>query len=92
MPNKLIFRKHAIQRMFERSISVDDVQAVLSAGKVIQSYPDDTPYPSRLLLGWCENRPIHIVAADTPEGETVIITAYQPDPTLWEADFERKKP
>ena len=49
MSNKLIFRKHALKRMFLRSIRVDDVRAVLSGGKSIIDYPDDTPYSSRLM-------------------------------------------
>lgn len=92
MSNKLIFRKHALQRMFQRSIRVEDVHAVLSGGKSIIDYPDDSPYPSRLMLGWCGERPIHVVAADTTESETIIITVYEPDPALWEPGFERKKP
>ena len=92
MSNKLVFRKHALQRMFQRSIRVDDVRAVLSGGKSIIDYPDDTPNSSRLMLGWCGERPIHVVAADTPESETIVITVYEPDPALWEAGFERKKP
>ncbi|HQU79105.1 MAG TPA: DUF4258 domain-containing protein [Azonexus sp.] len=52
MSNKLIFRKHALQRMFQRSISTGDVDSVLVDGKCIIAYPDDTPYPSRLVLGW----------------------------------------
>ena len=92
MSNKLIFRKHALQRMFQRSISMADVNAVLSEGKCIISYPDDTPYPSRLVLGWRGERPIHIVAADTAESETIVITVYEPDSALWAPGFERKKP
>lgn len=65
---------------------------MLSGGKSIVDYPDDTPYSSRLMLGWCGERPIHVVAADTPESETIVITVYEPDPALWEAGFERKKP
>lgn len=92
MSNKLIFRKHALQRMFQRSISTAEVSAVLIDGKCIIAYPDDTPYPSRLLLGGRGERPIHVVAADTPESETIVITVYEPDPALWEPGFERKKP
>lgn len=92
MSNRLIFRKHALQRMFQRSISTADVAAVLTEGKCIIDYPEDTPYPSRLMLGWRGERPIHIVAADTPENETIVITVYEPDPALWEPGFERKKP
>jgi hypothetical protein len=92
MSNQLIFRKHALQRMFQRSISTTDVAAVLEDGKCIIAYPDDTPYPSRLMLGWRGERPLHIVAADTPENETIVITVYEPDLTLWEPGFERRKP
>lgn len=92
MTKKLIFRKHAVQRMFQRSIAVEDVRAVLANGKTIIDYSDDQPYPSRLMLGWRGTRPIHVVAADTEDGETILITVYEPDPALWEPGFERKKP
>lgn len=53
-PQPLIFRGHAIQRMFERAVTVDDVVLVLREGETIESYPDDKPYPSRLVLGWVD--------------------------------------
>ena len=90
--NRLVFRKHALQRMFQRAISMMDVHSVLADGRCIIDYPDDNPYPSRLMLGWCGTRPIHVVAADTPEGETIVITVYEPDASLWESNFERRKP
>jgi hypothetical protein len=77
--------------MFERSIQPDDVHRALDEGKVIVDYPDDKPYGSRLMLGWSGNRPIHVVAADTPDNETIIITVYEPDPTFWDPGFERRK-
>ena len=92
MTQRLIYRKHALQRMFERSIYPADVRRILEEGKTIVDYPDDKPYGSRLMLGWSNNRPIHIVAANTPESETIIITVYEPDPALWESGFERRKP
>lgn len=74
--------------MFERGISEDDVQTALSAGKVIEDYPDDYPLPSCLWLGYINSRPIHIVFADNPaQGERIIITVYEPEPTQWTADF-----
>jgi hypothetical protein len=75
-----------------RSISVEDVRAVVDSGEIIKEYPDDTPYPSRLLLGWVNVRPLHVVAADNPvEGEMIVITAYEPDPAQWEPDFKRRR-
>ena len=88
---RLIFRVHALQRMFERRITVEDVRTVVSNGEVIQNYPEDKPYPSRLLLGWRGARPIHVVVAEDSEaGILVIVTAYEPDPVQWDAGFKRK--
>ncbi len=89
---KLSFRLHALKSMFERSISVDEVRDVVDNGEVIKEYADDQPYLSRLILGWIEKRPLHIVAADNDaDEETIIITAYEPNPTVWEDDFKRKR-
>lgn len=88
----LIFRVHAIQGMFQRRISLDDVYHVLATGEVIENYPHDIPYPSRLVLGWCGPMPIHVVAADNVETkETIVITIYEPDLTQWETGFKRRK-
>jgi hypothetical protein len=79
--------------MFERRISTDDVKAVIGSGETIEDYPDDRPYPSRLVLGWRGARPLHVIVADNlSENELIVITAYEPDPELWEADFRRRKP
>ncbi len=87
-----VYRVHAIERMVERGISDEDVGRVLVQGKEIESYPDDLPYPSRLVLGWHGTRPIHVVAADNmADNETIIITVYEPDPDRWELGFERRK-
>jgi len=88
----LVFRIHAVQRMFQRGISLEDVCQVLSTGKAIEDYPDDTPCPSRLVLGWCGSRPVHVVVADSRETQkTIIITVYEPDRSQWEAGFKRRK-
>ena len=89
---RLIFRLHAVQRMFERAVSKEDVRQALVTGKVIETYPDDKPYPSRLMLGWSGARPIHVVVADNPEQhETIVITVYEPDLDRWEPGFEKRR-
>lgn len=86
-----IFRVHALKRMFERAVSVDEVKAVLGSGETIAEYPDDTPYPSRLTLGRVGRRPLHVVAAyNAADDETIVITVYEPDPAEWSPDFRRK--
>ena len=87
----LIFRVHAIQRMAQRGISVEDVRCVLDTGEVIEDYPGDYPYPSALVLGWARGCAMHVVAATSPS-ERIVITVYEPDPARWEPDFKRRKP
>lgn len=89
---KLTFRVHAIQRMFQRHIGIDDVHRVLENGETIEEYPEDTPYPSRLVLGWCGRRPLHIVVADNNDSEeSIIVTVYEPSQNEWKSGFRRRK-
>jgi hypothetical protein len=88
----LVFRVHAVQRMFQRGISKDDVMRALRDGNVIEEYLEDQPYPSRLIMGWSGSRPLHVVASDNPTAqETIIITVYEPDPEKWDLSFRRRR-
>ena len=91
--SRFVYRVHALQRMFEREIERSVVESVIHSGTTIESYPEDTPYPSRLVLGWDRDRPIHVVVADNLlDEETMVITVYQPDPMRWDASFSRRQP
>lgn len=91
------FTDHARREMetepFGR-ILTDELLAALDSGEIIEEYADDVPYPSCLVFGHTPGgRPLHVVCAPvTEEGRLIIITAYQPDPVRWEADFRRRTP
>jgi hypothetical protein len=88
---KIIFRTHAVKRMFQRRVDEKDVRSVLETGEIIEVYSDDTPYPSCLILGWLGNRPLHVVAADnTADDETIVITVYEPEQDKWTPNFKRR--
>jgi hypothetical protein len=90
---RIIFRIHAIERMFERRISEEQVQRVLQNGEMIEDYSDEMPHPSGLMLGKHGKRPLHVVTAENAsEDESIVITVYEPDPSQWKSNFrERKK-
>jgi len=74
--------------MFQREINEQDVREVLATGETIETYPDDIPYPSRLVLGWRGLRPLH----DNPAAqERIVITVYEPDAQQWELEFRRRR-
>jgi hypothetical protein len=78
--------------MFERGMNIEDVKHVLDTGEIIREYPDDAPYPSRLILGFVGERPLHVVVAENSEDrETIVITVYEPDIDKWKDGFRGRK-
>ncbi len=88
----LIYRIHARQSMFTRSISDECVGHIIRNGQVIEDYPHAFPFPAKLLLGWCNKRPIHVVAAaDSNQQFVIVITAYEPTLGKWEQDMKTRR-
>ena len=78
--------------MDESGIGRRDALDVASTGEVIEIYPGGTVFPSELVLGWVESRPLHVVLAYSEDGErAAVLTAYEPDIDRWQADFKRRK-
>ena len=78
--------------MFEREISPAEVRKIVEFGEIINEYPDDIPYPSKLILGFIGSRPIHLVLGYNKGEQTCIaITVYEPSRNIWEDDFKEKR-
>ena len=89
---KLTYRQHAVKRMHERCITEEEVEHAIASGTIIESYPDDAPYPSVLLLGHAGTKAIHVVYADAIEsGVKIIITVYEPDPGIWRDNLKKRR-
>lgn len=89
---KIVFRVHAVQRMFERKVSVRNVSQALQSGEVIEDYSAEMPEPGRLVLGFRGKRAFHMVISETPETHGVtIVTVYLPDPNKWDKNFKVRR-
>jgi len=60
---EVLYNDHAVAQMFKRDIEIKDIRYTIEYGEEINRYPDDKPYPSYLLFGFVEKRPIHVVLA-----------------------------
>jgi Domain of unknown function (DUF4258) len=81
-----------MRRMADRGTEELSIEVVVTNGEIIETYPDDTPYPSRLIFAVVDFRPIHVVAADNPSNnETYIITTYEPESSEWDETFTRRR-
>ena len=92
---RIFFSKHARDEMEDEEsgeIREGEIFEAVQSGKVIETYPEDEPYPSCLIYGRTfEDRPLHVVCAYAKDEKTaIIITVYQPAPDRW-IDFERRK-
>jgi hypothetical protein len=59
---------------------------------VIAEYEDDEPLPSYLMLGFVKGRPLHVVVALKSDNErAIVVTAYDPDPAIWEQGFRVRR-
>ncbi|MFI3254995.1 MAG: DUF4258 domain-containing protein [Eubacteriales bacterium] len=69
---------------------MDELLEAIKVGKIIELYPDDTPTPSYLMLGFLEDgRPLHLVCS---LGEVLwFIIAYWPSLEICKEDFETRR-
>jgi YgiT-type zinc finger domain-containing protein len=64
---ELLFTAHAVTRMAERAIRGAQIRWVPESGEIIESEPNDVPYPSHLILGFFGSQPLHVLATSTPQ-------------------------
>lgn len=87
---RLLFSGHAIRRMQERQTGLQGVLSVVQSGETILEWIDDGE-PARLMLGFPQGRPLHVVLAWRDARKTcLVVPVYDPDPSEWTPDFKRK--
>jgi len=89
--DRIKWSQHAMKRLRERHITIDDYIQCIQTGSIIEDYPDDYPIPSCLILGVsASGKALHIVVGC--DGKDIYaITAYWPSPDVWEADLKTRK-
>jgi hypothetical protein len=88
---RIEWRKHALERMFERDIRRAEILETLARGEIITAYPDDHPVPSAL-IGAGGGIRLHVVAAlDVDNATCYVITVYRPDDEHFEPNMKTRK-
>jgi hypothetical protein len=78
----VIVSNHARVRMFERNVSTDELLEIVTRGEIIETYPDDEPCPSALILGFITHTAYHVVVASCTD-HLRVVTIYIPDERKW---------
>ncbi len=85
------YRIHALERMFERNISCEELERIIRSGQLVENYTNNIPFPSKLVLGRANNRPIHVVYTfNKEEKSAIVVTVYEPDPRKWDRNLIRR--
>lgn len=79
------------EKLRQRRIRAENIEQAIATGILIEAYPEDRRDPSCLILGFAGKRPLHVVCGRLDAEEMLIITAYEPDATEWENDWQTRK-
>ena len=85
---------HGYEELGKDVILIEDAVAGIATAVLVEDYPDRFRGPSILTLQHDANgRPIHVVWAIRADERrpAVLVTAYRPDPKLWDSDFRLRK-
>lgn len=82
---------HGFEELAKDAILIEDLVADIMTAVLIEDYPDR----SRVLTLQDDRRgrPVHAVWALPSEQRrpAVLVTAYRPDPTLWDHEFRQRR-
>jgi len=85
-------RRHVFDKLRAIDLVLAEFQELLGRGEVIAE-AEDNPAELReivLVVEW--SRPLHVVVVvDSARQEERLVTVYEPDPSLWTADYRRRR-
>ena len=93
LANDFHVSEHGFAELHRDDILVADAVAGIATAVAVEDYPARDRGPSVLTLQQDRlGRPIHIVwgLPANARRPAVIVTAYRPDPKLWDSDFRRR--
>jgi hypothetical protein len=85
--------EHGYDALADDGLAIDEVLFGVPRAVVLEEYPDYPKGPAALVLHLdAEGNPVHAVWG-IPRGynnPAVLVTAYKPDPALWDSTFTRR--
>lgn len=90
----VLISNHGYDELSNDGILAREVLEGAKAATIVREYPEHGRGPCVLVLQRDgSGRPIHVVwgIPKNQAAPAVLVTAYRPDPKLWEADFLRRK-
>ena len=88
----IVISRHAEERRLKQGVLIDMIHSIVHDFDVIEDYPEAYPLPAKLLIGFWNQTPLHVVAGFDLDREIVyIITVYIPDSEHFEPDWRTRR-
>ncbi|MEK7728231.1 MAG: DUF4258 domain-containing protein [candidate division KSB1 bacterium] len=88
--NEFMLSDHANNEAAEESIDIEEIREAILSGELLEEYEDTGRGESCLLLGFAQERPIHVVCG-WRRGKVAVITVYIPKPPKFIDPWTRGK-
>ena len=85
--------EHGYDALADDGLTIDEVLSGVPRAVVLEEYPDYPKGPAALVLQLdTEGNPVHAVWGIPRgyNGPAVLVTAYKPDPALWDPTFTKR--
>jgi len=89
--NKYEISLHGEKERYAEDITIKDLERAILNGEILENYPDDQRGRSCLVLGYSNNRPIHVVCGYSKHQWIRILTVYLPQKPKWLNERTRAK-
>lgn len=93
LQGKVRISEHGYDELADDGLAAREVVAGLSAGVLVEDYPDFVKGPCALFLQKdAAGNPVHVVWG-IPKGydePVVLVTAYRPDPKKWDRTYRKR--
>ena len=83
--------QHFAERCRKRGLTYKEAKEAICVGEVIETYIDDYPHPSCLLIGKTKNGKIVHVVVGLTNDRLWLITVYEPDRDRWDKSLKLRK-
>lgn len=88
--NEFTLSDHANNEAAEESIDIEEIREALLSSELLEKYEDTGRGESCLVLGFVQDRPIHVVCGWRRE-KVVVVTVYIPKPPKFVDPWTRGK-
>lgn len=83
--------EHVIRFLMAGKISVQEIEAAVFNGNIIEIHRNPKRGESALILGFSEGKPVHVKCARGENDWLVILFAYVPVPPIWDDPEHRSR-